>query len=896
MSFKIRDKLLGGFGTVILLTLLIAFVGFWSMSKVSKNIYNICDNLFPASTQAKELDSSVWMASSNLKALIFSKDNAQAKEAADIIDIALNRMAEISDVLKEKFSKKTEITSRIKNLDAQIERLMNLKEKVYKTVLAGFENQINNDQIKARTLLLVDSTIASIAEQVDNVEFEIMLAKGSAKKGIKSAIEATESMSKSYNDLSQINFPTVRRLLTMKASFYEAVAIVERIISLKKMERLPIHEDKFIAAMTHIKGRLENLKTTNAVDIKKIVKIQAASDNYRNLVLGNLKKAVEENIKQQGTGKSAQISLIEEELGKNNEEMISLIDGLVDDFEFSIMVDTASANKSIKEGLEKTKSIDKSYSKIVDETMPLTKALFLLRGDIAMATATVEGIINCDNLDLLVPLQDKFSGQMSSGREQLAVLTGLIGANEINNLKKFLNQMESFILGQDGILKMRRMLLMDLKESENIAKEVEGYIKQINEMVKTTVDEVNLEAQQASDTTRQVVGSSSGSIGISSLVVILLGLTIAILLSKFIVQNLNTLNALLNKWVVDLARRKGDLTERLHMKTNDELSAVGNSFDSFMDSFADMTKVIKKSSGKIDSSAKNFAVVTQQANASLQSINTSIQEISRGAVTQVSKIEETGKIIDGVMVSLKQIDVKAKEVTKIVIVTSDLADKGKQENEALVKKMIFIASVVQKTAAAVKELGKRSEKIGEISDTINSFADQTNLLALNAAIEAARAGEAGRGFAVVAEEVRKLAEGSSKSAKKITDLIQGVQGEVDTVVTLIEDGQKETEEGRKIAEQANEVQSRIAEASKSVAKMVSEISRIIPEQLKGTERVVEAISEISCVSQENASSTEQVSSSTQEMSASMEELTSSADDLVVVVGQLQEQVGQFVVK
>ncbi|MBU1043603.1 MAG: methyl-accepting chemotaxis protein [Candidatus Omnitrophica bacterium] len=863
------------------------------MSKVSKNIYNICDNLFPASSSAQELNSYVWMATANLKALLSAQNDVQAKEAANMIDFALDKMNKISNVLAENFSQKKELLGNIETLNVQIAKLMNIKEKVYQTVVAGFKNKKNNDKIKAETLILVDNTIASIATQVDNAEFEIIMAKGNAKKGIKSVVQATEAMSESYNELSQINFPTVRSLLTIKATFYETVFAAEQMINLRTTDGISIPEDKVFAGMNKIKSRIDSIRQSNAVDSKKLAELQGASDAYRILFMGKLKKAVEENIKQGTLGKSAQLSLIEKELRSINDEMISVIDGLVDDFEFSIMNDTAKAKKIIKDGLKKTKSIEHSYTKIVDETMPLTKALFSLRGDIAMVTGTVDEIMICDDSDFIVPLADKFSGQMSSARKQLAVLTDLMDADVVNNLKKFIDQMESFILGDGGILKMRRILLVDLEKSETISKEVKGHIEQINAMVETTVDEVNLEAKQASDETRHVVKSSSGSIGLSSIVVIFIGILVAVLLSRFIVNNLNSLNAILNKWVEDLSRRKGDLTLRLQLKTNDELGDVGNSFNHFLDNFADMTKVIRDVSIKIDSGSKTMSSTTQEVNSSLQEINNSIQGISTGAMSQVTKIENSSQLILDLTASLKQIAVNAKKVNDLILSVTELAGQGKESNKELSKRIDSIAGVVEESATAVAGLGERSKEIGYIINTINFFADQTNLLSLNAAIEAARAGDAGRGFAVVAEEVRKLAEGSSGSAKEIDKLIKGMQKEVANVISLSTIGKAETAGGKLLAEKVNALQDKVSEATKLAVVMANEISNVIPQQLEGTQRAYESITDVCNVSQKNAALTEQVSSSTQQMVAAMEELVSYAEQMTIIVESLKQVVGQF---
>src|SRR6201999_2858592 len=100
-----------------------------------------------------------------------------------------------------------------------------------------------------------------------------------------------------------------------------------------------------------------------------------------------------------------------------------------------------------------------------------------------------------------------------------------------------------------------------------------------------------------------------------------------------------------------------------------------------------------------------------------------------------------------------------------------------------------------RVGAAIEDLAARSQQIGGIVDTITGIAEQTNLLALNAAIEAARAGEQGRGFAVVAEEGRKLAEESSGAAGQISELIDQIQSETQSVVAVVADGARRTQDG-----------------------------------------------------------------------------------------------------
>jgi methyl-accepting chemotaxis protein len=183
-----------------------------------------------------------------------------------------------------------------------------------------------------------------------------------------------------------------------------------------------------------------------------------------------------------------------------------------------------------------------------------------------------------------------------------------------------------------------------------------------------------------------------------------------------------------------------------------------------------------------------------------------------------------------------------------------------------------IAEKVQHSAKTVENLGLRSDQIGEIIGTIEDIADQTNLLALNAAIEAARAGEQGRGFAVVADEVRALAERTTRATKEIGEMIKTIQKETKDAVTAMEQGVHQVATGTMEAAKSGDALRDILSQINNVSMQVNQIATAAEEQTATTNGISSSMIQITEIVQLTLSGAHESATAAAQLNGNSKEL------------------------
>ncbi len=333
------------------------------------------------------------------------------------------------------------------------------------------------------------------------------------------------------------------------------------------------------------------------------------------------------------------------------------------------------------------------------------------------------------------------------------------------------------------------------------------------------------------------------------------------LLQKLILAPLEQLTSISQ----DLAMGEGDLTKRVPITGNDELGQLGQKFNQFIE--------------KLQQSIRRVGEVTDRvASASTELLSTA-EDMAKGVETQSHRMAQSASAVEEMTMTASEVARNSQEAAIIAVETAQTAQHGHQVVQETVAGMQQVSEAVGQSSMIITMLGKSSDQIGEIVRVIEDIADQTNLLALNAAIEAARAGEQGRGFAVVADEVRKLAERTTKATKEIGDMIRKIQKDTKSAVSSMEEGTDKVNGGVELANRTGAALTKIQEMVQNTASMIQHIAGAAEEQSMATRQI--------------ASDLDTGAQVTRESSNGSSESVKASQDLSLLATELQSIVGNF---
>jgi len=373
------------------------------------------------------------------------------------------------------------------------------------------------------------------------------------------------------------------------------------------------------------------------------------------------------------------------------------------------------------------------------------------------------------------------------------------------------------------------------------------------------------------------------------------GLTISTLIGVLLaVFTLRAVESPLAKLVRAAERLgEGDLrpVDPGHMAT--EFAVLASAFATTSARLRTIVKDVVDESERIASSAGDLSAISEQLAASSGEISTSMMEISGGADQQARRLAEAGAAAGQLRAAAGDNAAAAERVAALGEEIRIVAARHRSDVAGALDALLDVRAVVRTSAAEVQQLARSSESIDAFVVLVKRIASQTNLLALNAAIEAARAGEHGRGFAVVAEEVRKLADESAAAAEQVTETIQHLRDQVESVSRTMEDGVGKVQGVETVSQGAarglEEIVTSVAGVEEA-ARRVADAAGVNREAADGIQRTA---SDVNAQAGKHAAAAESVTAAAQQQSASTEEMAAAAGEMLAAGERLRKAVAGF---
>lgn len=371
-------------------------------------------------------------------------------------------------------------------------------------------------------------------------------------------------------------------------------------------------------------------------------------------------------------------------------------------------------------------------------------------------------------------------------------------------------------------------------------------------------------------------------------------LILAILILTIIISRITKGLMQVNAKIYDLVHNEGDLTQKLDVRSGDELELIAGNVNELLAYIRKIMIGISSGSMRLMSSSRKMVDHLSSADESITDVSATMQEMSAAMEETTSSLNQITEAIDEIYSSVERIagnadagKVSSQEMESRASGANDAAAEGEKKANIETEKMAD--SLNEKIAKS-----KSVEQIEILTSNIIEITEQTNLLALNASIEAARAGEAGRGFAVVADEIGKLAGNSADAAAKIrqvsAEVIQAVDELAEGSQQMIEFVRNSTEEGFGGLVATSENYATDANAMRAMMEQFAQTA----EELRSTmDGIRESISAVNIAVEESAKGIAGVSESSVQLTGNVNDIQSEASDNNGIAEDLATEVGKF---
>lgn len=398
-------------------------------------------------------------------------------------------------------------------------------------------------------------------------------------------------------------------------------------------------------------------------------------------------------------------------------------------------------------------------------------------------------------------------------------------------------------------------------------------------------------------------------------------LLISFYISRYLGNHIQNIDSRLEQMIS--GKEKSDLTKRIEVHSNSELDSIASKFNSLMMSFNRDMLMVKTAAVKLSQSSEHLGeLVLQKIKSSMDVITSSINSIQDNTLNQTSGVEEVNatleemsRSIDSMSENMSRQSAAVEESASAIEEMSrniDHASATAEKTMNISKNLNQVATeggeAVKKSMSSIRDVSEYSQQILKMLKLITDISKQTNLLAMNASIEAAHAGEAGKGFAIVADEIRRLAENTSKNAKDIGDVVNAIVEKIDQSVTLSEkagmgldmilaySNQNVTIMGQlnSALEEQNHSAKEILRSTQDMVTVTEEVQIAMNEQRTGTHEFAEIMRNLRDISLETKDSIQNHITRLNQLITAVEEIKQISDQNNEMSSELMELIEHFV--
>ncbi len=372
---------------------------------------------------------------------------------------------------------------------------------------------------------------------------------------------------------------------------------------------------------------------------------------------------------------------------------------------------------------------------------------------------------------------------------------------------------------------------------------------------------------------------SSGRTLLIMSTIMVIGLGIMILLGFFVAHTISLQINSTSKMLKDISEGEGDLTKRLKIINNDEISDMARYFNKFVEKIQRMIGSISKSADTVVTYASGLSTTSIQVAANAE-------EMSSQTATVASATEEATTNINTISSAAEQMSVSthtvASAIEEMSVSLNEVATNCQKELRIAEEANIH----ARNSKETMDKLNVAALSIGKVIEVINNIASQTNLLALNATIEAARAGESGKGFAVVASEVKELARQTADSTNEIRMQVEAIQSGAESTAVAID-------KVSKVIEEVNAISHTIVAAVEEQSATISEIARNVSQVSTGAQEVSRHVNESAQGLLEVSGTISAVNNGIRDTASEITKVKKSSEELSKLSSYLKELLSQF---